>query len=253
MTPWDTGWVKETTVDTTNHSGSGWTQGSATIGASNLVVSSPKSCNLRTYAACGNQAGTYGAASASAYVSITQTFNPISNCLFKASLIKKYFVERGRKYNYCIKLCINSQWEYFGFELNNIWTEICTTVVEPDTISGIKFMSRSSGGGAGAAGWGSLDSENVYIDNVQLTELGVEEKPSILNSKLEIFPNPFIHSTTIKFNVGNRQACSFKIYDLSGNLHEQTNNPIIGKNLKTGIYFIKVRNYTPLKIIKIKE
>lgn len=96
---------------------------------------------------------------------------------------------------------------------------------------------------------------------------GIEENSKLKTqiSKLTAWPNPFCIATTIEFNVGNRSNLpaegmdySCKIYDISGKLIEthsinsmnSKNSIPIGKNLKSGIYFLKVDNFKPLKIVK---
>lgn len=93
--------------------------------------------------------------------------------------------------------------------------------------------------------------------------ISVEEKSNIKTQafQLSVSPNPFTSSTTIQFNpnsVGNRASlsaegmtCSISIFDVSGKLIEKTDNPIIGKNLKPGVYFVRIGNSNPIKIIKM--
>jgi hypothetical protein len=83
---------------------------------------------------------------------------------------------------------------------------------------------------------------------------------------LEIFQNPFSHSTTIKFSVvGNRHVCSLQIYDISGQCvktlvdkeKEAGNYSIVlnANELKTGIYFVKLstENYSTTKKLILME
>ncbi|MDD5528813.1 MAG: T9SS type A sorting domain-containing protein [bacterium] len=98
--------------------------------------------------------------------------------------------------------------------------------------------------------------------------IGVEEKWSEATSrlggdqisKLTAFPNPFVQSTVVSYtvdkNVGQggiypAVAVSLAIYDISGKLVEETKDNVIGKNLKTGIYFVKVNDSKPIKVVKM--
>ncbi|MDD5530484.1 MAG: T9SS type A sorting domain-containing protein [bacterium] len=83
------------------------------------------------------------------------------------------------------------------------------------------------------------------------------------------YPNPFILSTTIKFNVGKGRDPSLRVYDIAGKLvktfplianHSSlpTNVTWDGKDnngrvAKAGIYFVKVKNCKVEKIIKMKQ
>lgn len=86
---------------------------------------------------------------------------------------------------------------------------------------------------------------------------GVEEQLPVSSKQLAVNaePNPFTTVTNIKWSVTSGQKTDkIKIYDLSGKLIEETKDNIIGKNLKTGVYFVKVNdNKKLLKIIKIGQ
>ncbi|MFA5031959.1 MAG: T9SS type A sorting domain-containing protein [bacterium] len=84
--------------------------------------------------------------------------------------------------------------------------------------------------------------------------IAIEEKLKIKNQKsnIKIFPNPFVFCTQLSMASGQ---CSVKdkirIYDISGKLVEETKDNIIGKNLKSGIYFVKVNDSKPIKVVKM--
>ncbi|MDD5530759.1 MAG: T9SS type A sorting domain-containing protein [bacterium] len=261
MVPWDTGWVKETSTDTSTE-GNGQATAIATIEASDSAVSSPHSCNLRTYISCGHMNGVYGAASAETYASITQTFNPISNCLFKLSVIDSFWGMKNISDYPGIEICINGNWEnVYGYVVNNNWAEICTTITTPDTLTGVRVSSYQNDGRAGVQGWICVRDEKIWVDDIQVMEIGIEEKLNIKtpSTTLRASPNPFTQSTVINYSAsGESEKSKIQIYDIAGKLVETTKNNIIGGNLKTGIYFIKVNDYLtadrhvkPLKIVKM--
>ncbi|MDD5529748.1 MAG: YCF48-related protein [bacterium] len=118
-------------------------------------------------------------------------------------------------------------------------------------------------------GWAVGDNGTIlYYGPFQ----GIEEKLNIKNQKLNIEakPNPFVQSTVVSYSAsgGFRSAqqekdkeIKIQVYDISGKLVEETKSNIItakagcsiGKNLKPGIYFVKVNDYKPLKIVKMKK
>ncbi|MDD5528451.1 MAG: T9SS type A sorting domain-containing protein [bacterium] len=101
---------------------------------------------------------------------------------------------------------------------------------------------------------------------------GVEENSDFgfWNAELTAKPNPFIRSTVISYSISGGfrstqqakdkvgQGFSLAIYDISGKLvenivttsllHSKVN---IGKNLKSGIYFVKAGDSKPIKIVKM--
>ncbi|MDD2889129.1 MAG: T9SS type A sorting domain-containing protein [bacterium] len=102
---------------------------------------------------------------------------------------------------------------------------------------------------------------------------GIEENQNTNTVSLcRTYPNPFVSSTTIKFNVGNGRDRSLRVYDIAGKLVKTfqmsqfpindsrlTNNEITwdGKDnndraVKAGIYFVKVKNCKVEKIIKLE-
>ncbi|MBI4721489.1 MAG: T9SS type A sorting domain-containing protein [Candidatus Stahlbacteria bacterium] len=93
---------------------------------------------------------------------------------------------------------------------------------------------------------------------------GVEEKESrVESSELKVFPNPFVKYTEVR---GQRTENRIQIYDIMGRLVEeerffadaqndranaQNDRLKIGKDLPRGIYFVKLKGYKPVKIIKM--
>ncbi|MDD5528740.1 MAG: T9SS type A sorting domain-containing protein [bacterium] len=92
--------------------------------------------------------------------------------------------------------------------------------------------------------------------------VGIEENNDnclMLNAQLKAEPNPFVEKTVVSGSAsgGFRSAqqekeTKIQIYDVSGKLIEGTKDNIIGKKLKSGVYFIKVNNYKPLKVVKLR-
>ncbi|MDD5529747.1 MAG: YCF48-related protein [bacterium] len=111
-------------------------------------------------------------------------------------------------------------------------------------------------------GWAAGDSGTIlYYGPFQ----GIEKKsppPRRGVATLQISQNPFVEKTVVSgFTSGGSEKSKIRIYDISGKLIEETKNNIItakagcsiGKNLKPGIYFVKVNDYKPLKIVKMKK
>ncbi|MFA5031960.1 MAG: T9SS type A sorting domain-containing protein [bacterium] len=99
---------------------------------------------------------------------------------------------------------------------------------------------------------------------------GVEEKSNIKNpsTTLRVNQNPFTKSTELRVESKELRVESkefrenkIEIYDIAGKLIEtqsitqSPNNAItkisIGEKLKSGIYFVKVNDYTPVKVVKM--
>ncbi len=90
--------------------------------------------------------------------------------------------------------------------------------------------------------------------------IGVEERNRKLqNAKLEVYPNPFTQTAVIRVQglvVSERQKISLQIYDLSGRLVRTfsltTNHSSLITDLSSGIYFLKVKGYKPVKVVKLR-
>ncbi|MDD5530124.1 MAG: SBBP repeat-containing protein [bacterium] len=87
-----------------------------------------------------------------------------------------------------------------------------------------------------------------------------EEKLNIKNQKsnIKIFPNPFVSKTVVSGSASGefrsaqqKKETKIQIYDISGKLVETTKDNVIGKNLKSGIYFVKIGEYKPMKVVKM--
>lgn len=94
----------------------------------------------------------------------------------------------------------------------------------------------------------------------------VEEENQISNLKsqrLRASPNPFTNTTGIRglgLGIGKEEKVNIRIYDISGKLVESFDKAqdkgaeiVIGKDLKPGVYFAKVKGYEPVKILKISN
>jgi hypothetical protein len=112
------------------------------------------------------------------------------------------------------------------------------------------------------------DYDSVIVFEYQ--QIGVEENANcpMLNDALEVFPNPFIQCTQLMVNLSKVDFASpsngknkIRIYDIAGKLvetHSITQLPnnsitqiVIGEKLKIGIYFVKIRDYKPIKVVKM--
>lgn len=87
------------------------------------------------------------------------------------------------------------------------------------------------------------------------TLVTIEEKSCLPAGRqiLKISPNPFVWQTIIQTLDTRLQTIDkqIKIYDISGKLVEETENTVIGKNLKAGVYFVKFGNSESVKVIKL--
>lgn len=159
-----------------------------------------------------------------------------------------------------IEVNINNKWKMEWGDATGQYEDIDSTknwilwekfYTASDTIREISFsaiMNTSSpDGDAGARFW----IDDVYVAGERI---GVEEKDKylMLNAELKAEPNPFFQSTVISYQLSVKdKETKIRIYDISGKLVEETKENIIGKNLKAGIYFLKINNYKPIKIIKV--
>ncbi len=96
------------------------------------------------------------------------------------------------------------------------------------------------------------DAFDIYGRIVSGTGVEESEKCKVKSTKLQVCPNPFTSHTAIKLSSHQAIQKKIRVYDLMGRLVEETKEDIIGENLRAGIYFVKIRSYKPLKIIKLR-
>ena len=89
-------------------------------------------------------------------------------------------------------------------------------------------------------------------DFVEIEEEEESAKHKLKSAKLSAYPNPFSSVTSILCWSNSHPASNIQIYDLSGRLVKTTKGNTIGKNLTPGIYFLKVKGYKPVKVIKLR-
>ena len=89
---------------------------------------------------------------------------------------------------------------------------------------------------------------NIYVSHTE--ETGVSEKHQLSNSEfqLRVYPNPFTKYCIVTLCGHNL----LRIYNLEGRLIEEVRSNTIGRNLKPGIYFLKVDGCKPVKVIKLR-
>ncbi|MDD5528744.1 MAG: T9SS type A sorting domain-containing protein [bacterium] len=155
--------------------------------------------------------------------------------------------------------CVSSIGMIYAWRKNNIWyIENLDSFPMPTNLSSTS-LAIDNNGYAHASYRGVVNSGgNGYaaLKYIKGEGVGVEENNSkclILNAKLEAKPNPFVAFTVIseQLSVKDKET-KIQIYDVSGKLIEETKDNIIGKKLKSGVYFIKVNNYKPLKVVKLR-
>ena len=238
MTPWDTGWTIE----------SNGSYGKGEASRDTTYHSPPQSCKLSA-SAYASLDGSYG------MVYIYQEIIPAISCTCIVYLQNEFASGEG---NTQILVKINGEWvkEWESNGDNPSWTKWWKTYNPSDTVEGIKFY---------AVAWGLLNSAFAWfwIDDVYISgeEVGVEEdsRLQIANCKVEISPNPFIQSTTIKYHLpanpsrhgtGRESKVSLEIYDITGrrvktlvNEEKEAGNYNVSfdaRGLSAGIYFAKL-------------
>ncbi|OYD17191.1 hypothetical protein CH333_01645 [candidate division WOR-3 bacterium JGI_Cruoil_03_44_89] len=102
----------------------------------------------------------------------------------------------------------------------------------------------------------------VYFDDISLNEIeGIEESERLQSPKVEIlkvYPNPFSKKVSIRCVRNKWQKISLQIYDLSGRLVGKTDKgvwngrDINGKEVQSGIYFLRAKGYKPVKVVKLR-
>ncbi len=97
---------------------------------------------------------------------------------------------------------------------------------------------------------------DVYFRMKEADSVGVEERQETRDKRqeteLEIQPNPFIRTTAIKLLSNQAIKGKVQVYDMVGRLVEETESKVIGKDLSPGVYFVKLREYKPIKIVKLR-
>lgn len=99
------------------------------------------------------------------------------------------------------------------------------------------------------AGWTNFDPQNtVYVDLTSVEDLGAIP---LARADVQISPNPFNPSTTLKFNVPRSGCVSLKVYDVAGRLVRELHHGQLdagqfsvnfdGANLSSGTYFARLQ------------
>ncbi len=115
--------------------------------------------------------------------------------------------------------------------------------------------------------WADTRDFDYDIYGTIVSTLGVEERDCFANARndrLEVYPNPFTEYTVIRYSeIENRNNAKIEVYDMVGRLVEEVDGNatteslhskiIIGEKLLPGVYFVKVRSYEPIKIIKLRR
>jgi hypothetical protein len=110
---------------------------------------------------------------------------------------------------------------------------------------------------------------------LRVSDYGLEESNYQLamgNEQLAIHPNPFTHNTVVQFGVRSSEfvdgePLALKIYDLGGRLVRSLNlcnldksvksvlwngKDDTGKEVGSGIYFVKIGGHSPVKVVKTR-
>jgi PKD repeat protein len=93
-------------------------------------------------------------------------------------------------------------------------------------------------------------SNNIYLDNINLTGTVGMEQVSVENNQLLVYPNPMHSEATLSYYLSNNQFVNIGLYDVAGReIYELINTKqgpgqhyiyIYSNNLSGGIYFIKM-------------
>ncbi|MDD2890672.1 MAG: SBBP repeat-containing protein [bacterium] len=84
--------------------------------------------------------------------------------------------------------------------------------------------------------------------------VGIEEKQwPVVSGEWSVTasPNPFAQKTVVSGQWSVDSKTKIRIYDISGKLVKETKDNVIGKDLKSGIYFVRVNDYKPIKVVKM--
>jgi len=250
MTPWDTGWTIET--DTATNGSCRETAEAQAI--PDTGKSLPNCCYLKTVVVLNPQGWCGGGGYAKSTMS--QTFNEIPACTVKMQ-VKHWAIGGPGVCDYdtktfIIEARINNIWqkiwekESLSYNADTTWKEVVIGLSSP--ISGIKLQTFSRiycSSINDDASWCS----HFHVDDISIEEVGVEvEKLKVKSAELKVYPNPFVSYTRI----GSLESKDVvQVYDMMGRLVEETISHIVGKDLPKGIYFVKLKGYKLVKMIKI--
>ncbi|MBI4722918.1 MAG: T9SS type A sorting domain-containing protein [Candidatus Stahlbacteria bacterium] len=104
-------------------------------------------------------------------------------------------------------------------------------------------------------GAGSYDVYLIKVDEAGIEE--TEDRSQKSEVRIEVSPNPFIKVTEIRvWGLGVSEKQEVKIYDIAGKMvhtipYNQQFQVHIGEELAPGIYFVRVKGYKPVKVIKL--
>ncbi len=263
MSPWDSGWVKDTLTEVS------WGYPDTAIANVEINIdtgrSLPNGCYLDCYARASVKPWD-GIASANGYAEIFQYFPEVINCTCKIYVKYKVFAIASFGATYAkdeIALFIDGEWKpiwetvcdgYIPGGDTTIWVEVCTTLVNGENVSGIKFSVKGSvdiNVGSSSSGGGGFSESNFWIDDVYISKVtGIEKKKEKKKRTIKAYPNPFVGG--IALNLSDlKEEEKVRIYNSAGELVEESQENIIGRSLPAGLYFVKIKGYMPIKIIKI--
>lgn len=128
-------------------------------------------------------------------------------------------------------------------------------------VFGIYPKIANDGSGGAIMTWHDLrnptNNGDIYAQRITADgNVGIEEKPVIRHRttgiSLEVYPNPFSNVTDITWQITDHSTVELRIYDISGRLvenFEQPKSPIIwngfnnnSKKLPSGVYFLKLQS-----------
>lgn len=130
-----------------------------------------------------------------------------------------------------------SGWPSANVYVNN--KQVTSTIIEVENDTCIQFNALP-------------DFDEVYISKSDIPYVGVKQRLS--NTILNVFPNPFTESLTLKM----QGEFTYRIYNLSGKLVETgagKDEAEIAQKLKSGTYLLQIQNSEGLqseKILKTK-
>ncbi|MBI4722922.1 MAG: right-handed parallel beta-helix repeat-containing protein, partial [Candidatus Stahlbacteria bacterium] len=134
---------------------------------------------------------------------------------------------------------------------------------QKDVVDCGDFIVGQEFAGMGNTADGKPDTGWVDLGYHYKVPIGIDENSFTRYSNtpiVECYPNPFIKATEIRaWGLGVSEKQEVKIYDITGKLVEearffadaQNDRLKIGKNLLPGIYFVKIKGYKPIKVIKL--